>query len=79
MIEVSCGKQEGATTARRQLPVFPPLRMLEEFFVGMGVDTNMGEMMEYFADNQEAPVDGTSIWEALSTTPETDLKKFFKD
>ena len=41
-----------------QIPVFPPLRMLEEFLVGLGVDTNMADMIEYFDETQEEPVTG---------------------
>jgi len=77
LVEASCGKQDNATTGQMQIPVLPPLRMLEEFLVGTGVDTNMAEMVSYFSENQEEPVTGSSVWEALSTAPETDLKKFF--
>ena len=77
LVEGSCGKQEGQTTAQRQLPLLPPLRMLEEFFFGMGIDTNMAEMLIYFNENQEEPVTGESLWEKAGVSPETDLKQFF--
>jgi hypothetical protein len=50
--------------------------MLEEFAVGLGIDTNMAEMIDYFAQNDETPVTGDSLWEKLETSPESDLASF---
>ena len=54
LIEKSCGLDEGKTKA--QMGFFLP-RVLEEYFVGMGADTNMAEMIAHFAENSHvAPV-----------------------
>ena len=78
ILEQSCGKLEGQTTARRQIPLLPPLRMLEEFTVGLGIDTNMAEMMIYFSENQEEPVTGESIWERSDMKPEDELRRYYQ-
>lgn len=78
LVEASCGKAEGSTTAMRQLPLLPPFRMMEEFFFGMGVDTNMAEMVEHFSmGGDESPVTGPSIWEKTGKGPQSDLHQFF--
>ena len=78
LVELSCGKAEGSVQARREIPVFPPLKMLEELLVGTGIDTNMGEMIQYFGSNQEEPVTGSSIWEKSGLTPEVELKRYLE-
>ena len=67
LVERSCGVEEGATKARFEIPVIPLGRMFEEFFVGMGADTNMGEMIQYFSENQEDPVSGNDFWQATGS------------
>lgn len=51
MVEKSCGFEAGHTKARFETPVFPIAKMMEEFFIGTGADTNMAEMLAYFSDN----------------------------
>lgn len=77
MVEAASGKAVHSTNPRVQIPVFPPLRMLEEFLVGMAVDTNMAEMMTYFDQNQEEAVTGDCFWEKTGLKPEVELRKFF--
>lgn len=70
LVEKSCGRDAGATKARRQMPVFPLGRMLEEYLIGMAADTNMAEMITYFEEESDAvPVSGTDFWAATSTSP----------
>ena len=52
--------------------------MLEEFAVGLGIDTNMAEMIEHFAQSDDSPVTGDSLWEKLGTSPETQLESFLQ-
>lgn len=53
--------------------------MLEEFLVGMAADTNMAEMLAYFAENrQEAPVSGDCFFNAAGLEQDGDLQGFFK-
>jgi hypothetical protein len=78
LVEASNGKTEGSTVAHRQLPVLPPFRIMEEFLFGMAADTNMAEMLTYFSQNQEEPVQGADFWAQSGLSPETDLHKFFK-
>ena len=67
LVEKSCGVEEGKTKARFETPILPIGKMLEEFLVGVGVDTNMAEMINYFEENQDAPVTGTDFWQATGT------------
>ena len=67
LVEKSCGVEEGKTKARFEIPILPIGKMLEEFLVGVGVDTNMAEMINYFEENQDAPVTGTDFWQATGT------------
>jgi len=65
LVEASCNIEEGKTKARFQTPILPLARMLEEFLVGMAADTNMGEMLSYFAENpKEAPVTGECFFDS---------------
>ena len=67
LVEKSCGVEPGNTKARFVTPIFPVARMLEEFLVGVGSDTNMAEMLSYFSENQDQPVTGTDFWQATGT------------
>lgn len=67
LVEKCCGVDVGKTKARFETPVFPLAKMAEEFFVGMGADTNMAEMIAYFSENQDAPVKGEDFWQATSS------------
>ena len=78
MVEKSCGFEAGHTKARYETPVFPIAKMMEEFFIGTGTDTNMTEMLAYFSENQDAPVTGTDFWTATGSEPEVALSKFFE-
>ena len=78
MVEKSCGVEEGNTKARFETPVFPIAKMAEEFLIGMGCDTNMAEMLAYFAENQDAPVTGADFWAATGSEPEVALRQFFE-
>mmetsp|Transcript_20885 Transcript_20885/g.25648 ORF Transcript_20885/g.25648 Transcript_20885/m.25648 type:complete len:308 (-) Transcript_20885:184-1107(-) len=78
LVEKSCGVEPGNTRARFETPVFPVARMMEEFLVGMAADTNMAEMIQYFSENQDAPVSGQDIWQATGSEPEEALSQFFK-
>ena len=60
-----------------QLPLLPPFRMLEEFFYGIAMDTNMAEMISYFEEAQDGPVTGSSIWDEVDVKPTEDLDRFF--
>ena len=77
MVEQSCGKQAGQTTASMQLPLLPPFRILEEFFYGIAMDTNMAEMIGHFEEDQEGPVTGKSIWDEIDAKPTEDLDRYF--
>ena len=78
IVELACGQTDGSTKPRTELPLLPPLRMLEEFTVGLGIDTNMAEMIEFFDENEQDPVTGSSIWEESGLTPEVELKRYFQ-
>lgn len=78
LVEKSCGVEAGATKARFQMPVLPLARMFEEYLVGMGADTNMAEMIAYFADNQDAPVSGNDFWQAAGMESQQNIHDFFK-
>lgn len=78
MVEKSCGVEAGNTKARFETPVLPIAKMMEEFFIGMGADTNMAEMLAYFSENQDAPVTGADFWAATGSEPEVALRKFFE-
>ena len=56
------------------MPGLPLLRMLEEYLVGTAADTNMAEMIAYFAENQDAVVTGQDFWQATGMQPEVALR-----
>ena len=79
LVEESCGVEAGKTGARFETPLLPLGRMLEEFLVGMAADTNMAEMLAYFAENpKESPVTGDCFFGAAGLTQEGDVQEFFK-
>ena len=76
LVEQSCGFDEGRTKKLETL--LPVGRMLEEYLVGMGADTNMAEMIAYFAENQSvAPVSGNDFWTATGTSADESLSAFY--
>lgn len=77
LVETACGKEAGSTKARKQLPVLPLGRILEDLLVGTAIDTNMAEMLDHFATTQEEPVTGPSLWEAAGSAPEVSLREFY--
>lgn len=79
LVEDSCGVEQGKTGGRFEMPILPLTRMLEEFLVGMAADTNMAEMLAYFAENQKvSPVTGQCFFDATGMTQEGNLREFFK-
>lgn len=75
LIEQSCHLEAGATKAKK----FEMTKLLEEFLVGMGSDTNMAEMIQFFEDNQgTAPVTGDDFWTATGSSADQSLSAFFE-
>ena len=60
------------------MPMVPLGRMFEEFLVGMAADTNMAEMVAYFSENQDAPVQGADFWQATGSEAQENIYDFFK-
>ena len=77
LVEKSCGFDEGRTKARFE-SYLTVGRILEEYLVGMGADTNMAEMIAFFDQNQNvAPVSGNDFWTTTGTTADESLSAFF--
>jgi len=73
LVEKSCEVEPGKTRARFETPVLPLAKMAEEFLVGTGADTNMAELIAYFSENQDTPVEGQDFWQATGSSPQDGL------